>query len=604
MDELTGARERRASSVFSDGSRYSEPYSPRFRPNPNRASISSLSSYDEARIQKTPQFAKSQKWFGLRAIRRPKFERVHNHCRFLVKFLVIQLIIIFLQSILVLMMFPYYAYPRRMNYTWNRMLTDDPEIEHDRINSSYVQLRSIVHDYLRYGELYTDYFQYITNGDHVVQPEDAMPVVFRFIASDDGDGHDEEFALKHAWEAPFSWSYAKWVKLLQNTAKVEAEFHVESWQFEPVRMCWRWHVSYTLDYAFFDNEESTEISRQVCPRFRDNATGKFTIIAALSITLSIFALIGLLRFAYKMFVLEQDVSYWGRCIIPLGHGLSMAFGFANVFYIYQMKDMTNSRIRFLHGLSTGVSYLLLLFAFEARQNEYSGFLHTMASVGPDVWRLLISSLPIFFGFVFAGVVWFGRPDNTYANPDVTAKNLFAVMMGDNILGSFQTTFDTLGQIYIFSFTIFWICITLNALLAIVEHKFFQNVPPIGDSDDEDQDVTEPKWGVDLNEQTYSLEHDATDHFEPELDYIAEKYSQELLTNLDQQRRKPAHDALVDLRDRLQLRFEAIHNLLRKNLRREFGRWAERYGAEEPSGPQPSTFSVSPGARFDNFSINS
>ena len=84
----------------------------------------------------------------------------------------------------------------------------------------------------------------------------------------------------------------------------------------------------------------------------------------------------------------------------------------------------------------------------------------------------------------------------------------------------------------------------------------------------------------------------------------EKYAQELLTNLDQQRRKPAHDALVDLRDRLQLRFEAIHNLLRKNLRREFGRWAERYGAEEPSGPQPSTFAVSPGARFDNFSINS
>ena len=62
--------------------------------------------------------------------------------------------------------------------------------------------------------------------------------------------------------------------------------------------------------------------------------------------------------------------------------------------------------------------------------------------GPPICRLFISIIPLYVAYVLCGTLLFGHSDDenidsTFGTADFAAKNLFAVMLGDNVLYSFQ-----------------------------------------------------------------------------------------------------------------------------------------------------------------------
>eukprot|EP00494_Astrolonche_serrata_P028166 UN28431 len=139
--------------------------------------------------------------------------------------------------------------------------------------------------------------------------------------------------------------------------------------------------------------ETTSNGRAVCPRFEDRATGKYKPVAIFSALLACFAITGLARFFWITLCSNRTIRC-SRFWIPFGHSLSLIYGCANVYYIYKMKDLADPNIRFLQGFSTCFAWFNLLYAFEARENEYASFVNTMQKMRPEVSKLLVSTAPL------------------------------------------------------------------------------------------------------------------------------------------------------------------------------------------------------------------
>ena len=117
--------------------------------------------------------------------------------------------------------------------------------------------------------------------------------------------------------------------------------------------------------------------------------------------------------------------------------------------------------------------------------EFGALFQTLKLAAYPLFVLFVSVMPIYLGYVFAGSIMFTNTqtlsfDTMFGNPEMTAKTLFAVMLGDEVFDSFARAGvgSWYAELYMYSWSILFICIIFNVSLVIIEITFFQTLPPL------------------------------------------------------------------------------------------------------------------------------
>lgn len=100
-------------------------------------------------------------------------------------------------------------------------------------------------------------------------------------------------------------------------------------------------------------------------------------------------------------------------------------------------------------------------------------INTLKRAFPMMIRYMIGILPIFMAYVFLGIALFWESGMFSSTTDAMSL-LYAVVNGDTVLGTIQATEQVnafLGQLYTFSFIVFFICCVQNIFIAIVQDGF-------------------------------------------------------------------------------------------------------------------------------------
>ena len=133
-------------------------------------------------------------------------------------------------------------------------------------------------------------------------------------------------------------------------------------------------------------------------------------------------------------------------------------------------------------LAIAVAYQCIALVFEAaisRRAARSWLWPVLETAIPRVATVLVSVAPIILGYVMAGTIAFSSESTRFENFLATANTLFAVANGDEIRLTFlalEQTNDTalylLGQIYLYSFIVFFTYVVLMVCIAIIEEAYF------------------------------------------------------------------------------------------------------------------------------------
>jgi len=97
---------------------------------------------------------------------------------------------------------------------------------------------------------------------------------------------------------------------------------------------------------------------------------------------------------------------------------------------------------------------------------------------PFSLKYLVGIMPLYIGFCFAGLVWFGHYVPYFSTLDITSVTLFSAMHGDiirddfNMLYAFNDGFKILGRVYLYTFILLFILVILTMFLLITEEAYF------------------------------------------------------------------------------------------------------------------------------------
>ena len=104
---------------------------------------------------------------------------------------------------------------------------------------------------------------------------------------------------------------------------------------------------------------------------------------------------------------------------------------------------------------------------------YSLIFRTVALSMPLVFRTIIAAIPIFMGVTFLGMSLFWESDR-FKDTSTTMFTLFALMNGDMIWDTYADISSwqyLLGQLYLYAFVFFSICVMMNVFIIIIEEGY-------------------------------------------------------------------------------------------------------------------------------------
>ena len=172
-----------------------------------------------------------------------------------------------------------------------------------------------------------------------------------------------------------------------------------------------------------------------------------------------------------------------KVFIPISHIINIVFGTLNIFNLLNVIDMDDSFIlRFLLAIACLFSWVILVFSVRSKGTPFLTLYKTMQLSSYPLLQLIISVFPLYCGYMYAGTLLFTpqQNDTLFGNPDMSAKTLFSIMLGDLINDGFQRAGVGIwyAELYMYTFIfLFKLCIYYLALI-IVETVFFQTLPPL------------------------------------------------------------------------------------------------------------------------------
>ena len=124
------------------------------------------------------------------------------------------------------------------------------------------------------------------------------------------------------------------------------------------------------------------------------------------------------------------------------------------------------------GIGAVLAYLMLVkyLSFNWR---FQTIFNTMAKSIPNLIMYFIGTMPIFISFVLFAVANFPYSERFHSFT-VVILSLFGMMNGDSILDIINDLIGNsyfLGQIYVYSFNILFICVVINIFVSIIEEAF-------------------------------------------------------------------------------------------------------------------------------------
>ena len=145
--------------------------------------------------------------------------------------------------------------------------------------------------------------------------------------------------------------------------------------------------------------------------------------------------------------------------------------FGGILSLYQGRDATTIN-RYMIGLGAAMGYFLLTRYLNYYYNFQTIFRTIMKSI-PNLILYFFGTLPIFISFIIFAVANFPYSERFYSFTRVILA-LFGMMNGDSILDIINDITQNsyfLGQIYIYSFNILFICVVINIFVSIIEEAF-------------------------------------------------------------------------------------------------------------------------------------
>jgi hypothetical protein len=174
--------------------------------------------------------------------------------------------------------------------------------------------------------------------------------------------------------------------------------------------------------------------------------------------------------------------HWFLDVVSWDHVVNVMSGLFNVcFSIFDLSmtdyggDLQFGRI--LLGVSVFLSFVSLTFHLRWFPSYYILASALNRSIAP-VARLLLGILPIFMGFVFIMMVWFGMYCDQFSTLHETIITLFCVLNGDVM----QSTFNDvnvedplrglLSTFVLFAFCVLFMYVVLSIFVVILEDAYF------------------------------------------------------------------------------------------------------------------------------------
>lgn len=323
------------------------------------------------------------------------------------------------------------------------------------------------------------------------------------------------------------------VSLIQNSHNINANFEIESYSFvNDVRNLWKWNIDYHVTFKQTSNRLLTDIEytydridTSVSWWNKDSTAFMGSVIA--SFGLCAFSIMALTRFAYKygfcfMFnrhALTKIIQF--RIVLPISHLISLTCGLIYLINLSNIADLNDAwQLRLTLAFCAWLSWTMLVFSISTQGTEYGALFKTLKISFKPIVILIISLFPIAIGFILFGSLLFGIPngEKKFTSPEITAKTLYAVWLGDEVLDTFYAAGvgNIIAEIYMYSWGILFIAIIFNVGLAIVESNFFETIPQLEIPDDkvQDQQIIDSKNAASSSSDTG---HDDSSESEDETD---------------------------------------------------------------------------------------
>ena len=145
--------------------------------------------------------------------------------------------------------------------------------------------------------------------------------------------------------------------------------------------------------------------------------------------------------------------------------------FGGILTLYEGKDVIIIT-KYIVGLGAAISYLILAKYLQFYY-QFQIIFKTITKSIPKLIYYFIGTLPIFISFVIFAVANFPYSERFY-NFTRVILSLFGMMNGDSILDIINDITRNsyfLGQIYVYSFNILFICVVINVFVSIIEEAF-------------------------------------------------------------------------------------------------------------------------------------
>ena len=145
--------------------------------------------------------------------------------------------------------------------------------------------------------------------------------------------------------------------------------------------------------------------------------------------------------------------------------------FGGTLILYEGQDVIVIT-RYIVGLGAALAYISLTKYLDFYYQFHTVFMTIIKSI-PNIILYFFGTLPIFLSFTTFGVVNFPFSERFSSFPRVILS-LFGMMNGDSILDITTDLINNnyfLGQIYVYTFNILFICVVINIFVSIIEEAF-------------------------------------------------------------------------------------------------------------------------------------
>lgn len=346
---------------------------------------------------------------------------------------------------------------------------------------------------------------------------DKMPVKMYIEYSDrykaKSEGFEDEYKLTTQNLGPFEFKNVK--SFLDIVSEFELQFTLEhhlNKNVDTSATCYEWKISQIYKYTLHGPiMVSQDFLRGVCQSDSIEIFRKYiwldmvvVFLSLSSITLTIFYLfnrgllisrlkynpIATMAVAWDTLSVKEKLNFVDLWIIVtiLGN-LCQLFGSVSAFI--DEHNVLTIHETFI-GIGCFCAWIGIIRYLEPNKNAYT-VVHTMQRATPTLGPYMIGIIPIFMAFSFLSMCLFWKT-GYYTSPTWAMIVNFCMLNGDSLyffLSAAISSNKVLGQLYMYSFLVFFICCIHNIFIAIIQDGFvsLQTNPIKKEDSDEEMDAS-------------------------------------------------------------------------------------------------------------------